>query len=156
MSFIQVAAFQFQDKSEKMKTIQICPKCGLPAIKVNKKAVKYNLRSSAKQDVEMKLKWHMCSNAGCECSYFSKEKIFTASDLNKGLFFKDKSDNVPVCYCSDLTRGEIKNAVENGCKTIGKVRTYTKKNITGDCKEKNPLGKCCNLIFLRTIKDGIK
>jgi len=100
-------------------------------------------------------KWNICINPGCECSYFSGKDIFRTSDLRKPLFFKDTSDNVPICYCSGLTRGEIKDAVRNGCKTLRDVQKYTKKNMTGHCDTRNPLGKCCRNVFLRTISTSV-
>jgi len=139
-----------------MEIIQICPKCGVPAIRVNNKAVMWNLSKSKNITIDLKLKWSICLNPNCNCSFFSKDNVFKTSDLIRPLFFKDSSDNVPICYCSDITRGEIKNAVRNGCKTINEVQAYTKKNITGICEEKNPLGKCCRNVFLKTIKHGIK
>jgi len=135
-----------------MKIIQICPKCGLPGVKVNEKAVIYNLKKSKEAKLIVKLKWSACINPECECSYYTKGKVFTSADLVKPLFYKDKSYNVPICYCTDLTRGEIKNAVKNGCESISEVRKFTKKNITGHCEKMNPLGKCCKQVFLRTIK----
>jgi bacterioferritin-associated ferredoxin len=135
-----------------MKIIQICPKCGLPGVRVNKEAVSYNLRKSGGFKSDVKLKWSICPNPDCDCSYFSRNKLFSTSDLVKPLFYKDKSDSVPICYCSDLTRGEIKNAVRNSCKTIREVQNFTKKNITGYCEKRNPLGKCCKQVFLRTLK----
>ena len=116
----------------------------------------YNLSKSKKLTTNPKLKWSICPNHDCDCSFFSKDIIFTTSDLIRPLFFKDNSDNIPICYCSDLTRGEIKNPVRNGCKTIDKVQNYTKKNITGFCEEKNSSGKCCRNVFLKTIRNGIK
>jgi hypothetical protein len=38
-----------------------------------------------------------------------------------------------------LTRGEIKNAVKQGKRTIDEVQAFTQKNITGLCEERNPL-----------------
>lgn len=136
-----------------MKIIQICPRCGHPGIKVNNKAVIYNLRKSAEAKRDVSLRWNACINPDCRCSYFIKDKEFTTEDLINPLFYKDKSDNVPVCYCSNLTRGEIKNAVENGCRTISEVQKFTKKKNTGNCEKINPLGKCCKQVFLFTIKD---
>lgn len=138
-----------------MKIIQICPSCGYPGVKVNETAVMYNLRKSSVLNSEVKRKWYACINPECECSYFSKGIEFKEADLVNPLFYKDKSEGVPICYCSDLTRGEIKEAVMNGCRTIGEVQKFTKKEITGQCEKKNPLGKCCKQVFLRTIKDNI-
>lgn len=142
-----------------MEIIQICPKCGLPSVGVNVAAIRYNIIDSCKGQIGSVTKWSVCNNPNCDCSYFSKYITFKTTDLKVPLFFKDNSDSVPICYCSDLTRGEIKNAVRNGCKSIDDVQDYTKKNITGFCEERNPLGKCCRNVFLRTISessDGIQ
>ena len=68
---------------------------------------------------------------------------------------KNDADNAVICYCSDLTRGEIKNAVKNDCCTIADIRKYTNKNITGQCAQKNPSGKCCGNVFLNEIKKAM-
>jgi len=139
-----------------MEIIQICPKCGLPAIAVNVEAVSFNVNESSKALVDVKNKWSVCVNPDCDCSYFSKRLTFRTSDLIAPLFFKDDSDNVPICYCSNLTRGEIKNAVKNGSKSIDDVQKYTEKDITGLCQARNPLGKCCRNVFLKAISDSRK
>ena len=139
-----------------MKLIQICPQCGLPGVKVNNKAVRYNLKKSARAKGADKADWNACTNPDCNCSYFSKGKVFTKTDLAKPLFYKDSSDNTPICYCSDLTRGEIKKAVTHGYLTIREVHKFTGKNSTGNCEKKNPLGKCCKQVFLHTINESIK
>lgn len=136
-----------------MKLIQICPQCGFPGIKVNKKAVQNNLKKTKQTGIDMNLKWSICSNPDCSGSYFSKGTVFSTSDLTKPLFYKNKSDKVPICYCAGLTRGEIKDAVANGYKSIKAVHKYTGKNVTGRCDERNPLGKCCRNVFVRTIEE---
>ena len=134
-----------------MKIIKICPECGNPGISVPETAVKYNLIIPDSSLFNSKIKWSICSNPDCNCSYFSKGLKYYNSDLLKPLWFKDEGENVPVCYCSDLSRGEIRNAVKKGCKTIDAVQKYANKNITGLCEQRNPLGKCCRDVFLKTI-----
>jgi bacterioferritin-associated ferredoxin len=137
-----------------MEIIQVCPQCGFPAIGVNEKAVKFNIIASKTEMINKPSKWSVCNNPDCDCTYFSKNIVFKTTDLNTALFFKDNSDDVPICYCSNLTRGEIQEAVKNGCKTIDDVQNYTRKNITGFCEERNPLGKCCRNVFLKTIANA--
>lgn len=137
-----------------MKLIKICPECGALAVGVKGKAVKNNIINPGKDQVDTSIKWSICTNPKCSYSYFSKGKVFKNTDLKSPLFFKDDSDNVPICYCSNLTRGEIKKAVSNGSKSIKDVQKYTKKNMTGHCNERNPLGKCCRNVFLKTISDS--
>jgi hypothetical protein len=134
-----------------MEIIQICPQCSFPAVAVNEKAVKFNIIDSKKKMINTSSEWSVCSNPNCDCSYFSKNRIFKTSDLIVSLFFKDASGKALICYCSNLTRDEIQNAVKNGCNTIDDVQNYTKKDITGFCEERNPLGKCCRNVFLNTI-----
>lgn len=138
-----------------MKTIPICPDCGLPGVKVNEKAVTYNLRKPGKIKDLHDHKWHACINPACKCSYFSGGKSFTISDLRMPLFYKDKSEDSVICYCASLKRGEIKKAVMHGCKTSGEVRKYAKKTGSGNCEKKNPLGKCCKTVLLRTIREEL-
>jgi hypothetical protein len=134
-----------------MERIQICPDCGIPSIKVVEPAVEYNLKKAA--GFQPNKKWNICINPHCEVSYFSKALKFSLDDLVNPLWFKNKGDHVPICYCSDLTRGEIKKAVSEGCKTIDDVQLFTNKNTTGYCEQRNPLGICCRNVFLKTISD---
>jgi len=138
-----------------MKIIQICPKCGAPAVGVNVEAVKFNVIESLQALITVKNKWNICINPDYDCSYFSKTIELSKADLKVPLFFKEKADDVPICYCSSLTRGEIKEAVINGFKSIDDVQNYTKKDVTGMCEERNPLGKCCRKVFLKTISDSL-
>ena len=125
---------------------QVCTKCGTPALPVNREAVDNQVVK--KLEIPISEKIYVCPNPKCTTVYFSKQINLQTDDLNEPVFFKDNSDNVPICYCSNLTRGEIKNAVSKGCKTIKEVRDFTGKTITGKCKEKNPLGSCCtNSLF---------
>ena len=139
-----------------MKLIQICPSCGKPGVRVREDAVKYNILNFKRKHKDSNTKWNICINPVCDSSYFSNKDLFRTSDLKKPLFFKDSSDDVPICYCSGLTRGEIREAVQNGCKTIRDVQKYTKKSVTGHCETRNPLGKCCRNVFLRTISESSK
>ena len=132
---------------------QVCTKCGTPALSVNREAVENKVVRPLEIPVAEKI--YVCPNPDCNTVYFSKGINLTTDDVNEPVFFKDNSDNVPICYCSNLTRGEIKNAVGNGCKTINEVREFTGKNITGKCKEMNPLGQCCHNSFLYEIEQAL-
>ncbi|MBL6730762.1 MAG: (2Fe-2S)-binding protein [Flavobacteriales bacterium] len=129
----------------------VCPKCGIPSAKVSLEVVK----NFTKVEIPEESDYSVCVNPNCDLAYFSKDKSFRIDKLNELLFFKDKSDNAPICYCSNLTRGEIKNAVKNGSKTIDDVQEHTGKNITGKCKTENPLGQCCRNSFLYEIEQAL-
>lgn len=138
-----------------MKSIEICPLCGSPAIKVKGATVKNQLKSTKKADFDTK--WHVCVQSGCECVYFNNKDVFTVADCKKPLFFKDRTDHAVVCYCYNTTVGDIRNAIEKGCKSAGEVRKHTKKHKTGSgCETNNPLGKSCSNVFTKTVNDLLK
>jgi hypothetical protein len=137
-----------------MKIIPICPVCGAVGIDVNRKTVKCMLKEKPKKQTLKGKLWAVCSNPGCKVAYFSGKTAFETEALKVPLWFKDPGANVPICYCSKLTRGEIAAAVKGGCKTIGAVQKKTGKNITGKCRKRNPLGRCCRDVFVKAIEAG--
>ncbi|MDZ7632906.1 MAG: hypothetical protein U5L72_00080 [Bacteroidales bacterium] len=71
-----------------MEIISLCPVCGLPALGVIGKAVRYNLIESKRNKVDEKKRWYVCNNPSCDCSYFSKYLTFKTTDLKFPLFLK--------------------------------------------------------------------
>lgn len=132
--------------------IEICPKCSSPGLKVDIEAVQF----FCKDKNIVKKEYFACCNHDCDIAYFSNETEIKTNQLNNTLWYKDKSLNVPVCYCSNLTRFEVMEAVYNGAKTISEVQKVTGKNRTGFCKEENPVGGCCREVFIYTIEQGKK
>lgn len=134
-----------------MGVIKICPTCSNPAIEVEVETVSNLLIDQIKSKADVNKKYYICTNPTCNVSYFNEATTFTINDIKVPLWFKDKGMNAPVCYCSKITRGEIVNAVENGCSTIADVQRYTEKNVTGNCLKENPMSKCCGDVFLYVI-----
>jgi len=131
-------------------TETLCPKCGTQGKKVNLKTVKSLVKTGVKDSDS----YRICLNSDCEVVYFNNpESIpYSTSDLKVQVWFKDlDDDSVPVCYCSNLTRGEIKEALVKGYTTVAEIRKYTGKNITGKCLTENPTGKCCHQAFAEEI-----
>lgn len=60
--------------------------------------------------------------------------------------------NKTICYCADITENEIEKAVLFGASTIREVREFLSKFETDDCKNRNPSGKCCHILFSKIIK----
>lgn len=139
-----------------MDVIEICPSCGGLGIEVEPITVKNMLNDDLKSEINDNVKWYICSSENCETVYFSNDNKYSKKDVGVLIWFKEHIDDVPICYCSNLTEKEIFGAVRNGCRTIDEVQEYTGKNITGKCKTENPLGKCCRNVFLKAIEDAKK
>ena len=135
-----------------MSIIPICPKCGTPAIGVATEVLLHFAKTTPPPDK----RWAACVSASCPIAYFASGQTIEISELTQALWYKDARTNVPICYCSQLTRGEIQSAVKNGARTIDDIQSMTKKSRTGHCQRENPLGGCCREAFLREIEKAEK
>ena len=125
----------------------LCPICKNKGNKINFVAVD----SLVEEKTERK-RFLVCQNKDCEVVYFNKRKSYKLSDLKVQVWFKNVSnEECPICYCSKLTRKDIKESVSKGYETIGEIREYTGKKITGNCLTENPLGRCCHKAFQKEI-----
>lgn len=50
-------------------------------------------------------------------------------------------DNEIICYCSNMTKADIIQALDNGAKTLKDIQISTGACTKGMCKELNPKGK---------------
>jgi bacterioferritin-associated ferredoxin len=139
-----------------MDIIEVCTYCGSLGIEVEPITVKSMLKDNLKPEFKDNAKWYICSSENCDKVYFSNDKNYSKKDVRVLIWYKEHTDEVPICYCSNLTEKEIFNAVKNGCETIDDVQEYTNKNITGKCKTENPLGKCCRNVFLKAMENAKK
>ena len=48
-----------------------------------------------------------------------------------------------ICYCDNVTNGEIIAAMEQGAKTLQDIKRMTGACCSCRCAELNPSGKCC-------------
>ena len=48
-----------------------------------------------------------------------------------------------VCYCDQVTKGQIIAAMEQGAKTLSDVKRMTGACTSCRCEELNPSGQCC-------------
>ena len=50
-------------------------------------------------------------------------------------------NNEIICYCSNVTKADIIQALDNGAKTLKDIQISTGARTKGMCKELNPKGK---------------
>ena len=119
-----------------------CPKCGLEGKRVPEETV----RALASRQVEAEALYGLCLNPSCDVVYYTPEgACLFKSDVKVKVWFKEPGDpDCPVCYCSSLTRRQIRSAVSHGAQTIEEVRQLTGTLRTGACRTENPTGACCH------------
>jgi bacterioferritin-associated ferredoxin len=134
-----------------MRPFKVCPKCGNPSLDVEIETV----RNLVKSIIGNNENWGLCTNPNCNVSYHSLTEVYYNEELKTKLWYKSNDKDVPICYCSNITREEIEFSVKKGLNTIAEIQKFTKKNITGKCREMNPTGRCCRNAFVFTIENII-
>jgi hypothetical protein len=93
----------------------------------------------------------------CAVVYFSDQAVFTKSDLKVRVGIKETADPIPLCYCFDYSRDDIRRDVEAPGKTS--VLEEIKAEVQGGfcaCEVKNPSGACCLGDITRAIQAAKK
>lgn len=128
---------------------EACPKCGQLGERVRNATVSSMVAGEEVGDQD----YYLCPNSACAVVYFQpgSAKVFRKSDVRVRVWFKETQEPLPICYCSNLTRQQIIEAVKVGNTTIEAVRKATGANTTGKCLTENPTGRCCHQVFQALI-----
>lgn len=133
-----------------------CPSCGKGGQRVGEKTVKSLVREEFKGRVAGD--YYLCLEPDCSVVYYNaKGESFTKEAVRVPVWFKEKSDDVPICYCAGVTRKEIKDAVlRHGAKTLAEVQQLTGAMTGCECVTKNPAGKCCSTVVKALIEEALQ
>ncbi len=52
--------------------------------------------------------------------------------------------NQTICYCKNVSKKVILDAIKDGAKTLKDIQEKTGACTGNQCKELNPSGKCCS------------
>jgi NAD(P)H-nitrite reductase large subunit len=105
-------------------------------------------------------------NTACNSEFFSPyNKIpikyiiigFDSVDLfqMKGCTMKNwnlVADSQIVCYCRQINKGTIVEAIKNGCSTLAQIQDETQACTGNQCAELNPSGNCCSGDLLELLE----
>ncbi len=61
-------------------------------------------------------------------------------------------DNDLICFCKEVDKKTIVNAIKNGATTLKEIKETTAACTGNECKTKNPTGKCCSPQIKKLIK----
>lgn len=62
------------------------------------------------------------------------------------------SDEI-ICYCGNVRRSAILDAIRCGAKTLKDIREATGAGVGSRCRELNPKGVCCHGDILAILKE---
>ena len=119
-----------------------CPACGAKGRSVSTLTVKSLVRDHTR--VPASDTYLFCRTADCEVVYFSDQAVFRKPDLKVRVGIKESEDPVPLCYCFDYTRADVRRELEDlGTSSIPeRIKTEVQAGFCA-CEVKNPSGNCC-------------
>lgn len=134
-------------------SVATCPVCQQAGQAVPEITVRSLVRPSCQEQVQAQ-QWWACLNHDCPAVYFTQASspVFYQADLTVPVWWKDDGDEVPLCYCKNVTRRKIREAIHQaGKKSMKEVLAYTGA-FGNQCLTKNPLGRCCHNYLLAYIQ----
>ncbi len=130
---------------------QDCPSCG----KKGKPVAVLTVKSLARDHTRPQPSafYSFCRTAKCEVVYFSDECVFTKSDVKVRVGIKESVDPIPLCYCFDYNREDIRRELEATGRTSvpDKIKAEVERGFCS-CEVKNPRGVCCLGDIARAIR----
>lgn len=130
----------------------VCPECGKKAKSVSRLTVKNLVRGHARVRPGT---YFFCRTPDCEVVYFSEALRFRKPDVKVRVGLKEGEAPVPLCYCFDYTRADIRKDVEEKGSTdiLERIKVEVKAGYCA-CEVKNPSGDCCLGDITRAIQDA--
>ena len=59
-----------------------------------------------------------------------------------------------ICYCSNISKDKILEAIANGAKSLQDIRNMTGACTLGKCKELSPTKKCCSSNIIKILNEN--
>jgi NAD(P)H-nitrite reductase large subunit len=66
--------------------------------------------------------------------------------------WKRAADSQMVCYCRQVRKGTIIEAIKKGCSTLAHIQDETQACTGSECVQLNPSGNCCSDDILELLK----
>jgi len=63
-------------------------------------------------------------------------------------------ENGIVCYCSNVSKEKILEAIASGAKSLQDIRNMTGACTLGKCKELSPTKKCCSTNIIKILNEN--
>ena len=132
---------------------QLCPSCGLRGKSVSILTVKSLVRDHTR--VSGQERYWFCRAPECEVVYFSAGEIFCKPDVKVRVGLKEREDPVPLCYCFDYTRADVRRDIEEHgrTETPARIKAQVQAGFCA-CEVKNPAGTCCLGEITRAIQEA--
>lgn len=135
-----------------------CPVCQGQVQEVKDITVKHFVNEDLVDEIKDG-NYYICLSENCDLVYFnlSQELVFYKDDIKIPIWFKKDADPKYICYCNNVTEGEIIHAiVDENAKNMKDIIRITGAMKNGKCEINNPLSKCCGVNIQKIIDETLE
>jgi len=134
-----------------------CPGCGQSGMRVKGGTVRYLLKGEHTKEAESKI-YGLCLSPDCKVAWYAQDGShhFTTQQASVPIWTKLDADPVYACYCNEITRPMVEEAVrEHGLTSWESIVDHYRDDNICTCALKNPSGKCCSEAFEEMIAEVV-
>lgn len=134
-----------------------CPRCGEKGRHVKSGTVRYLLNKEYKHDVTDKA-YGLCLTSDCDIAWYAQDGShhFTTGQAGTSIWTKNDTDPVMACYCNEITRQMVFDAVRNEeLHDMQSIIIHYRGDIQSKCAVRNPEGRCCTEAFNSMINEAM-
>jgi bacterioferritin-associated ferredoxin len=147
---------ELKGERNKTETANCCPSCLYEGKDVDYITVQHMVRKVSQ--AAALARYYICMNPNCEIVYFDQQGLtILKHELKVPVWFKETNEPRIVCYCANVTDSQIKKAiVTKGAQDLKDIKQLTGAMTGCNCKETNPVGKCCGPVIQDIINSELK
>lgn len=130
-----------------------CPRCNKIGEKVFNSVFNSIVKSESLTKIDMNKQNYICFNSDCDTIYYDDNKMsIELSELKREIWFKKSAKRKIICYCNNIDKEDIRNAIKNyNLETWEEITSHYRKKVIEKCEKLNPTGYCCRETFNKVV-----
>ncbi len=132
--------------------IPLCPECNKKGALVPNTIFRAMLKPEVSSFIKAGKEHFICLNPDCNTAYYNEDLNIDKADLRREIWFKKGTERKIICYCNNIDREQIKDAVQNHhLETWEEITSHYRKKVIEKCERLNPTGYCCRSTFNKVV-----
>lgn len=141
-----------KDIIENIVEIPKCPNCNNSGQLVPNTIFNSILVADSKSKIDMEIKNYICLSPECNTAYYNDLLTIDTAELKREIWFKNNSKRKIICYCNNIDKSMIKDAIANhNLSTWEEITSHYRKKVIEKCELLNPTGLCCRNTFNKVV-----
>jgi hypothetical protein len=132
-----------------------CPRCGATGRSIGEVTVRAILKPEATARL-LEVERRFCATPSCSVLYYGEDgRVAEKGNAIVRVGLKETNDPVPLCYCFEFTRADVRREVAAAGDSAIPDRIEAEIRARRcDCERRNPSGACCLGEVRKAVKEA--